>query len=389
MKKTLTGIILAAAVLITACGCEKENTEATTTTTAAVTTTTTAAETTAATTEAATTETTTAETAAAETTTTETAQETEIPTGTDTDLESTLVVGTGLIQNSKKGDGFVSYDRAAISEDIAASGMTEKALDKETVLADYELYGNNIDNIYTFAMISTDGVQEYPSDSSSVIMTVFVLDNVGYTVSFGTGEKVTLEDALPYCTAGKYIEYWAFATVSGNGNVILMPFIAGSETNGYYLVQPVMEMMNADISEMYLPQPVGDDYYATEPTETEAPETETPDVPSGSAVLNITSVENLSGMSTLNITMMNKYDVPLYFSGESIIINGVDYSDSFTAFFHVEANGSTDDFIFITCPPIGAGDVIEVTFSLQNAETFEDFGTITFPLTLENTYTYA
>jgi len=387
MKKTLTSIILAAAILVTACGCEGENAE-TTTTTAAVTTTTTAAETTTAT-EAETT--TTAEITTAETTTTEaetTATE-EIVVGNETDLESTLVIGTGLIQESRKGDGFVSYDREKISEDIAASGMTEKALDKETVLADHELYGNNTDNIYTFAMISNDGVQEYPSDSSSVLMSVFVLDNVGYTISFGTGEKVTLEEALPYCSPGKYIEYWAFATVSGNGNVILMPFIAGTETSGYYLVQPVMEMMNADISEMYLPQPVGDDYYATEPAETEATETATPDVPAGSAVLNITSVENLSGISSLNITMMNKYDIPLYFSAESITINGVDYSDSFSAFFHVEANSSTDDFIFITCPPLGAGDVLEVTFSLQNAETFEDFGTITFPLTLENTYTYA
>lgn len=385
MKKTLTSIILAAAILVTACGCEGENPE-TTTTTAAVTTTTTTAETTTAT-EAETT--TTAEVTTVETTTTEAETTTteEIVVGNETDLESTLVIGTGLIQESRKGDGFVSYDREKISEDIAASGMTEKALDKETVLADHELYGNNTDNIYTFAMISNDGVQEYPSDSSSVLMSVFVLDNVGYTISFGTGEKVTLEEALPYCSPGKYIEYWAFATVSGNGNVILMPFIAGTETSGYYLVQPVMEMMNADISEMYLPQPVGDDYYTTEPAETEAPEAEKP--AEGSAVLNITSVENVAGMATLNITTMNKYNVPLYFSGESIKINGVDYSDSFTSFFQVDANGSTDDFIFVTCPEIGVGDVIEVTFSLQNAETFESFGTITFPLTLENTYEYA
>lgn len=385
MKKFLSVIL--ASLIFAAAGCSgysgeatttaaETTTEASVTTNAAETTPTTTAETT--TTEAATTE---AVTTQAETTTTS-----EISVGNDADLETTLIVGTGLIQSSKKGDGFVSYDKNAISADIAASGMSEKALTKEAVLADHELYGNNIDNIYTFAMISTDGVQEYPSDSSSVMMSVLILDNTSYAISFGTGEKITLEDALPYCSPGKYVEYWAFATVN-NGNVILIPFIAGTETNGYYLVQPVMEMMNADISEMYLPQPVGDDYYTTEPAETEAPEAEKP--AEGSAVLNITSVENVAGMATLNITTMNKYNVPLYFSGESIKINGVDYSDSFTSFFQVDANGSTDDFIFVTCPEIGVGDVIEVTFSLQNAETFESFGTITFPLTLENTYEYA
>lgn len=379
MKKFLSVIL--ASLIFAAAGCSGGNGEVTTTTTEAVTTTTTAAEIiTTTTTEITTTE---AVTTEAETTTTA-----EISIGNDGDLETTLIVGTGLIQNSKKGDGFITYDGDKISEDIAASGMNEKALTKEAVLADYELYGNNTDNIYTFAMISTDGVQEYPSDSSSVMMSVLILDNTAYAISFGTGEKITLEDALPYCTPGKYIEYWAFATVN-NGNVILMPFIAGTETNGYYLVQPVMEMMNADVSEMYLPQPVGDDYYATEPTETEAPEAEKP--AEGSAVLNINGIENsgsFGSFTSVDITIENKYDVPLTFIGNKIVINGVDHG-MFVAFCEVPAMSKADNYLWIENYELKAGDELELTFELQNTETLDYFGTITFPLTLEDTHTYA
>ncbi len=390
MKKLLSVIL--ASLIFAAAGCSDSSGEAAATTTTpettteAVTTTTTAVETTTTTTaEITTTEASTTEAITTEAETTTTA---EISAGNDADLETTLIVGTGLIQSSKKGDGFVTYDREKISEDIAASGMTEKALTKEAVLADHELYGNNTDNIYTFAMISTDGVQEYPSDTSSVMMSVLILDNVAYTISFGTGEKVTLEDALPYCTPGKYIEYWAFATVN-NGNVILLPFIAGTETNGYYLVQPVMEMMNADVSEMYLPQPVGDDYYATEPMETEAPEAEKP--AEGSAVLNINGIENSGSFGTftsVDITIENKYDVPLTFIGNKIVINGVDHG-MFVAFCEVPAMSKADNYLWIENYELKAGDELELTFELQNTETLDYFGTITFPLTLEDTHTYA
>ncbi|MBR4112564.1 MAG: hypothetical protein IKK53_05985 [Ruminiclostridium sp.] len=369
MKKILS-IILASFILVTAsCG---NGGEATTTTTAATTTT------------AETTTTTTAATTTTEATTTEattTTPETEVTT------EEEKPTGTGLIKNAKTGDGFVSFDRKAISEDIAATGMNEKKLSVEAVKADHELLGNNSQNLYIFGMTSENGVIEAPAHDSSVFMTQFKLNGELYSISFGTGDKVSMEEVLPYCSPNKYIEYWAFATVSDNGNIILMPFIAGTEENGFYLVQPIMKMLGTDVSDMTIPAPVGNDYYGTDtPAETETPdEPETPVLSDGSAVLNITDLETYDGFTSASINVVNKYNVPLTFIGEKIVINGTDYG-TFTAFFEVPAGGTVDDYFWVDNYDPKVGDALEITFTLQNSETFDSYGPITFKMTLENTY---
>lgn len=378
MKKTLTSIILSAVILLTACGCEDKTGAETTTTTAEVTTE-------AVTTEAitTTTEVTTAEAVTTTTTGAATTTMAEIDIGEDTGIESVEIIGTGLIQNGKKGDGFLTFDRSEISADLAASGMSEKKLTTEAVKADHELLGNNTENVYVFAMLSGDGAKEYPTSDSSIFMATLLLNEEAYSISFGTGDKVTAEEVVPYCSAGKYIEYWAFATVSDNGSIILLPFIAGSEDNGYYLVQPVMKMMNADVSDMVIPEPVGTDYDDSAADSTPAPETSVPS--EGSAVLNITNVENYDGFTSASITMENKYSVPLIFTGKKMVINGVDHG-VFTAFFEVPAGGTIEDYFWVDDYALAAGDQLEITFELQNSETFESFGEITFKMTLESTY---
>ncbi len=388
MKKFLSVIL--ASLIFAAAGCSGNNGEAatttTTTTTAAVTTT--AAETTteaATTTTEAVTTTTEATTTEAVTTTTE-ALTTEIApeTGIDSDIGSIELVGTGLIQGAKTGDGFVTYDRSAISKDIAASGMTEKKLTSEAVMADHELLGNNTQNVYVFAMVSKDGVQEYPSNDSSVFMSMLILNNEAYAITFGTGDKVSMEEVAPYCTAEKYIEYWAFATVGKDGRIILMPFIAGSEQNGYYLVQPVMKMLNADTSDMTIPSPVGDDYYNTEPAVTDTPEdNETPALANGSAKLDINNVKNSDDFTTVDITIANNYNVPLNFIGNNIVINGVDCG-MFIAYWEVPAMSKIDDYLWVDGYDLKAGDELEITLMVQNSENFDDYGPITFKMTLES-----
>ena len=363
MKKLLS-VILACAIFASA-GCSNGGEPAATTTesttTTAVTTTTEAVTTTEATT------TTTAETTTA-------APETEITTEPD----SEEITGTGLIQNAKTGDGFVSFDKSAISEDIIATGLSEKALTVEAVKADHERLGNNAENLYFFAMTTGSGVTEAPSHDNSVFMAQFKLNDELYSISFGTGDKLTMEEVLPYCSPDKYIEYWAFATVGDSGNIILMPFIAGTEENGYYLVQPVIKMLGSDVSEMTIPAPVGNDVTSETPEEPDASQ-----LGDGSAVLNITGIENFDDFTSASIAIENKYGVPLIFTGENIIVNGNDLG-SFTAFIEVPAGETVEDYFWVDDCALKAGDELEITFSIQNSETYDFYGPITFKMTLDN-----
>lgn len=364
MKKLLS-VILACAV-IAASGCSdngeavattsatEATTTAVTTTTEAVTTTTTAATTTEATT---------------------TAPETEIVT----DPETGKITGTGLIKNAKTGDGFISFDKTAIIEDFAASGFSEKLLTVEAVMADHERLGNNSENLYFFAINSEKGVMEVPSHDNSVFMTQFILNNELYSISFGTSDKLTMDEVLPYCAPEKYIEYWAFASVSDSGNIILLPFIAGTEQNGYYLVQPVLKMLDSDVSEMTIPEPVGNDSSETDSSY----ELEITELTDGSAVLDITGVENFGDFVSASIAIENKYNVPLIFTSSNIVVNGTDLG-SFTAFLEVPAGETVNDYLWVDDCELKAGDELEITFTLQNAETFEYYGPITFKMTLEN-----
>ena len=142
-----------------------------------------------------------------------------------------------------------------------------------------------------------------------------------------------------------------------------------------------MKMLGTDVSGMTVPAPVGDDYYETDTTD----ELETPALTDGSAVLNITKIENFDSFVSASINVVNKYDVPLIFTGENIVINGTDHG-TFTAFFEVPAGGTIDDFFWVDDCDLKAGDTLEITFTLQNAETFDAYGPITFKMTLENTY---
>lgn len=369
MKKKIISIILAAALMLTVCGCENGggSAETTTTTSATEVVTTTAAETTTITTTTAETTTETTTTTAAETTTSAETTEPEVTTDDDDD-----VAGTGLIDNAKTGDGFITYEKALISEDLAAVGMSEKPLTEEAVLADYELYGTNSKNLYYFAMINEDGVQELPSSDSTVFISVLVLDGVTYGVTYGTGEKVSLEDVLPYASPNTYVEYWAFANVSGNGQITLIPFIAGSENSGYYLVTPVLNMLGADVEGMTPPAPVGDPY--TPGTATDESENK--------IILNITSVENNDLITTVNCTLENTYDIPICLIGETLTVNGTDCSDLFTAFFVIPAGETITDCFYISETQLSEGDELQIVFSGSNDETYEGLGKLTYNLVL-------
>lgn len=402
MKKLLTSIFLTASILLTSCSCgvsegkdepEEEITEAAEENDdkddeeeddedEEVTTTTTETETPETTPEATTTE--------AATTTTTTAPETE-PESTEPGVGTEIsIVGTGLIQKSKKGDGFITYSREKICEDLAASGMTEKELSAEVVMSDFEANGNNITNIYKFTMMNAEGIKGYEGTENTVYMTTLVLDGESYIVSLGTSEAVTQEEVEPYCPEGKLVEYWAFATVS-DGMIMLIPFIAGTENSGYYLVIPVLEMLGEDITGMYLPEAIGDDYLAendvtvTQPAVTDVPETEaaTAQQTEGSVVLNVTSVDNDEVITTINCTLTNTYDRPLSLIGDTILVNGVDRSDEFVAYFNVEANGSIEDCFYLYSAQLYAGDTLEMVFTVQDNDTFADYGDMRFVMTLE------
>ena len=377
MKKKIISIILSAAVMLTFAGCENSGTAETTTTAAETTTTaesTAAAETTTLITTTTTEATTT--TTAAETTTTEetTAPEetTEVSGNEQPDVGA--AIGTGLISNAKTGNGFITYDRELIIEDMVAVGLTEKPLTRETVISDYELYGRNGFTLYNFTMLNTDGVQEYPSSDSTIFISVLTLDGVNYGVTYGTGDKVSFEDVLPYASPNRCVEYWAFADVNTSGQITLIPLIAGSESTGYYLVTPVLKMLGADVEGMTRPEPIGEIYTPTEtPAEDEAAQ----------VVVNITSVENSDIITTVNCTIENNYNFPLCLIDSSATLNGSDCSDKITAFFTVPAGGTITDCFYLDELQLAEGDELIVVFSASHDETFESLGSLTYRFVLK------
>jgi len=197
----------------------------------------------------------------------------------------------------KSDDGFIGNDAEEIDKLLTENGVNVKAVNAATIYSDFLLSdGNSINDIYVFAMVNVEDVKVYtdepveenidnqtsstttPATTSTTALattttaeepleaylSALIMEDNTYIVSFGNNISSSYEEALPYCKSGKYVEYWAFATLNPDAQIVLIPIIAGTEDSGYYLVQSSLRDMTDDFNDLKLPEPVGDDYDITE-----------------------------------------------------------------------------------------------------------------------------
>lgn len=383
-KKIIIAVLTASAMLLS--GCKKEEkdggiTEATTTVTE-VTTEKVPEETTAET------EATTAETTV-ETTVTET--EPEIETKVETEAVTTenksdegnnfnKASDWNYISNSKSGDGFITNDPQNITDSILDVGMKEVELSKETML-------NNADDdkvVYRLKIQNAASAGEV----NGMFMTTVVRDDGFYFLAFGESDNSTLEDVLPYCSKDYEVEYWAFGEMTDEGIPVLVPFVAGSEESGYYLIIPALKQMGQDVGEMTVPSfNVGTAVNAAETTTATSSKKDdnlqSYENTDGSVYLNITNIKNGDVITTAECELANNTGRNIFLTGSKLIVNGADYSDKFTAFIEIGSGKTITDEIFIDDIQLYAGDKLEIYFTVGDSDTYDDLGKIKFNMELE------
>ncbi len=381
-KKIIIAVLASAAMLFS--GCEKQNntdggvTEAT----AAATEASTAAES-----EPEETTVTTEETVAETTTSvTEPEIETEVETEavttestSDSDGIFSKASDWNYISNAKTGNGFITFDPQDITESITDVDMKEVNLSKEDML-------NNADNdkvIYKFKIQNVASAGEV----DGMFMTTVVREDGAYFLAFGESDMSTLEDVLPYCTKGQEVEYWAFGDLTDEGIPVLVPFIAGSEESGYYLIIPSLRQMGQDVDGMTVPSfTLGTAVSGTETTAASSikdDNLQSYEKTDGSVYLNITAIKNGDMISTAECEFANNTGRNIYLTGTKLFINGTDYSDKFTAFIEIESGKTITDEMYIDNVQFYAGDKLEIYFTVGDNDTYDDLGEIKFNMELE------
>lgn len=362
MKKLFLAIFLSAALLASVTGCSQRESpdESITGTTASETETTTVSE-------------------------TETKTETESETYSETEeteTETEPVVGIsgrfsdgetrGEKMFDKMKNGFISYDKKEVTRLFKESGADEKSLAENVESTS----GSNC--VYRFAMINDESAAEFDDGAETYFCSTLYIGDEEYLVVFGTDEYNAIEDVLPYCTANKLVEYWAFAYVDEDGLVTLFPLIAGSEESGYYAVVPVFASFGMDVSEMEYPdEPLGKDY---------DPDSKIGEVDDGEGTFNIkiTGIDNIDTMASVDCTVKNTYSFDAIISGRTLTVNGEDFTEEATFYFEVKSGETlTDEAFYIDDCALHPGDVIFVSADLMDGETYDDIGKVTFTFELE------
>lgn len=313
----------------------------------------------------------------------------EITENTDTRSGTRLrdtILGQCLV-----GDGYITNDREVIREALEQASLVEKDVSMEDMLS------GNMENgkqkVYHFKIKHHESAGKMPTESgANRYITTMVHGADTYVVYFGMDDKYTLDEVKNYCAKGMEVEYWAFASASDNVALVI-PFIAGSEENGYYLVAPSMAEMGADVSALTVPSiPVGNpmDSSGTE-NNTATPKGD--DTTNGNATnpvaedagkiaLDVNSVENSDYITVLNCTYTNDLDTDICLIGEALYINGVDYSDKFSAYAEVKNCNKYSGEMYVDDVQLKAGDKLEFIFEVSDNNTYKQLGKIKFEMVL-------
>ena len=100
--------------------------------------------------------------------------------------------------------------------------------------------------------------------------------------------------------------------------------------------------------------------------------------------MNINSVKNGDIITTAECEIMNNTGNNIYLTGTKLYINGVDYSDKFTAFIEIGKDKTVTDELFIDDAQLNAGDKLEIIFMVGDNDTYSELGEIKFSMELES-----
>ena len=309
----------------------------------------------------------------------------------NTNSESGTRLRDTILGQCLVGDGYITNDRDVIREALDQASLVEKDVSMEDMLS------GNMENgkqkIYHFKIKHHESAGKMPTESgANRYITTMVHGTDTYVVYFGMDDRYTLDEVKNYCAKGMEVEYWAFASASENVALVI-PFIAGSEENGYYLVAPCMAEMGADVSALTVPSgpvgnpmnssgaedntmvPKGDDTTnsnATNPVAEDA----------GKIALDVNSVDNSDYITVLNCTYTNDLDTDICLIGEALYINGVDYSDKFSAYAEVKNCNKYSGEMYVDDVQLKAGDKLEFIFEVSDNNTYKQLGKIKFEMVL-------
>lgn len=291
-----------------------------------------------------------------------------------------------LAQTVNLETGFISYDADEVSDLLEASGISVEELSQSMIdISDIQT------TVYQFAMYNEDSVQELQSSNGvNEYVTALEYEDEEFIVLFGEDTMVEYEDVLPYCEVGTTMEYWAFG-VEMEGKYILVPFAAGNEENGYYVVRPVLEMTGEDVSDMMTLEEQGISFAedANKDANKDAEKNKKNATNSTAAsendfIIEITSVEDLSDMMTVQYKLSSNYSENVYFDDEKFVLNGVDITDSVTSYFEVDAYGKTEDQFYLNDNiKLHKGDELVISAMVASSDTYEEIDRITFDIVME------
>lgn len=281
-----------------------------------------------------------------------------------------------LVTELNESTGYISADADTVDELLKLCTIDVDDLSYE-----------NIDNatgvtFYHFEMTHENPLLEVPSDDELAYVTELVYDDEAFYLMFGAKEDA--EDIEILAQEGITIEYWAIAT-EVEGSYILVPFFAGNEENGYYVVRTNCEMSDMDMSETMTLAEQNISFATTSEPEPDQPEPNQPlpALTSDEFSFEITGEVIEEGLAAFYCKLENGYDKEIFLDDEIIILNGEDITDNTLFTFWVEGSSSVEEDPFsIVDYTLVSGDTLQISFTVVDNETYEPIGTVEYSYTI-------
>ncbi|MBQ2802295.1 MAG: hypothetical protein IJF07_00135 [Lachnospiraceae bacterium] len=233
--------------------------------------------------------------------------------------------------------------------------------------------------LYHFTMYNQETAGAMGSGDSITYLTCLVHDNMYYYVLLGS-EDADAAEVENFTQKGTTLEYWAIATEE-DGNYMVVPIFAGNDENGYYVVRPTLISSGIDMSGTMSLVELGIDFTTKMGANTNNGEVNVSD--EEKLYFEITGIEPSEGLQAIHYELTNPYAVDLYLTEETILLNGVDITDSTVAFFYVDANDTIEDYFYIYDYDLAEGDELVIQGMLTDFGTMDEMGSVEFKLVME------